>query len=40
MHVVPYLEPHWSLIMTVALLGGSILYSLLRTRNETVAREA
>ncbi len=38
MHVVPYLEPHWSLIMTVALLGGSILYSLWRTRNETVAR--
>lgn len=34
MHIVPYLEPHWSLIMTVALLSGSIFYSLWRTRNE------
>ena len=30
---VPYLEPHWSLIGTLALLGGAILYSLYRTRN-------
>ena len=29
----PYLEPHWSLIGTLALLGGAILYSLYRTRN-------
>ena len=30
---VPYLEPQWSLIATLALLGGAILYSLYRTRN-------
>jgi tellurite resistance protein TerC len=30
--LVPYLEPHWSLIATLALLGGSIAYSLHRTR--------
>jgi len=29
---VPYLEPHWALIMTLGLLGGSIAYSLWRTR--------
>jgi tellurite resistance protein TerC len=29
---VPYLEPHWALIMTLGLLGGSIVYSLWRTR--------
>jgi tellurite resistance protein TerC len=29
----PYLEPHLSLMMTVALIGGAILYSLYRTRN-------
>jgi tellurite resistance protein TerC len=29
---VPYLEPQWALIMTLALLGGSIGYSLWRTR--------
>jgi len=28
----PYLEPHWSLIATLALIGGAILYSLYRTR--------
>ncbi|ANP47980.1 TerC family protein [Candidatus Viadribacter manganicus] len=28
----PYLEPHWALIMTLGLLGGSIIYSLWRTR--------
>jgi tellurite resistance protein TerC len=27
--LVPYLEPHWSLIATLALVGGSILVSLL-----------
>lgn len=32
LHVVPYLEPHWSLIATLTLLGGSILYSLWATR--------
>jgi tellurite resistance protein TerC len=30
--VAPYLEPHWSLIATLTLLGGSIVYSLYRTR--------
>jgi tellurite resistance protein TerC len=29
---VPYLEPHWALILTLGLLGGSIAYSLWRTR--------
>ncbi|NUQ71138.1 MAG: hypothetical protein HUU17_09985 [Chthonomonadales bacterium] len=28
----PYLEPHWSLIATLTLIGGAILYSLFRTR--------
>ena len=28
----PYLEPHWSLIATLGLIGGAILYSLYRTR--------
>ncbi len=29
---VPYLEPQWALVITLALLGGSIVYSLWRTR--------
>jgi tellurite resistance protein TerC len=33
--LVPYMEPHWSLFGTLALLGGSIAYSLWRTRNKT-----
>lgn len=28
----PYLEPQWSLMATVALVGGAIVYSLYRTR--------
>jgi tellurite resistance protein TerC len=28
----PYIEPQWSLIATLALIGGAILYSLFRTR--------
>lgn len=41
LHVVPYLDAHWSLIATLSLLGGSILYSLWATRNasKTVAAE-
>ncbi len=35
---VPYLEPHWALVMTLGLLGGSIVYSLWRTR-ETSHRQ-
>lgn len=31
--LVPYLEAHWSLIATLSLLGGSIAYSLWRTRD-------
>ena len=27
----PYLEAHWALILTLTLLGGSMLYSLIRT---------
>jgi tellurite resistance protein TerC len=30
--LVPYLEPHWSLIATLALLGGAIGFSLWKTR--------
>jgi len=32
LHLVPYLEPHWSLLATIALIGGAIAYSLVRTR--------
>jgi tellurite resistance protein TerC len=28
----PYLEPHWALMGTLALIGGAIVYSLYRTR--------
>jgi len=31
LHLVPYLEPQWSLIATIGLLGGSIGYSLWKT---------
>ena len=29
--LVPYLEPHWSLVATLVLVGGSILISLVKT---------
>jgi tellurite resistance protein TerC len=29
--LVPYLEPHWSLIATLVLLGGAIVVSLIST---------
>jgi tellurite resistance protein TerC len=29
--LVPYLEPHWSLIATLALIGGAMLYSIWKT---------
>jgi tellurite resistance protein TerC len=32
--LVPYLEPQWSLVSTLALLGGAILFSLWATRRE------
>lgn len=32
LHLVPYLEAHWSLLATVVLVGGAILASLWRTR--------
>jgi tellurite resistance protein TerC len=32
LNLVPYLEAHWSLLLTVTLLGGAILYSLWATR--------
>lgn len=38
MHAVPYLEPQWSLMMTVALLGGAILFSLWKTSTEAKAQ--
>ena len=31
--LVPYLEPQWSLVATLALIGGSMLYSWIRTRD-------
>jgi tellurite resistance protein TerC len=34
LNAVVYLEPHWSLIATLALLGGAILFSLWKTKNE------
>lgn len=37
---LPYLEPHWSLVATLGLLGGSILYSLYRTRTPKPTQEA
>ena len=33
LHLVPYLEAHWSLMATISLVGGAILYSLWRTRD-------
>ena len=32
--LVPYLEPHWSLIGTLTLIGGAMLYSLWKTRGD------
>jgi len=32
LQLVPYLEPHWSLLATLCLVGGAIVYSLYRTR--------
>jgi tellurite resistance protein TerC len=32
--MVPYLEPHWSLIATLTLIGGSLAYSWWKTRGE------
>ncbi len=34
---VPYLEPHWALLITIALIGGAMMYSLYRTRDETLS---
>lgn len=31
LHLVPYLEPQWSLMLTVLFLGGAILFSLWKT---------
>ena len=39
MHVVPYLEAHWSLMLTVAFLGGAILFSLWKTASGEKAHE-
>lgn len=35
--LVPYLEPQWSLLGTLALLGGAIVYSLWKTSKEAAA---
>ncbi len=40
MHIVPYLEPQVSLILTITFLGGSIIYSLWRTGSEKKVAEA
>jgi tellurite resistance protein TerC len=34
LHLVPYLEAHWSLIGTLTLLGGAMLFSLWKTRGK------
>ncbi|ABI78811.1 membrane protein, TerC family [Hyphomonas neptunium ATCC 15444] len=39
LHIVPYLEAHWSLMLTIALLGGSILFSLWKTSGKGPAHE-
>jgi tellurite resistance protein TerC len=36
--MVPYLEPQWSLVATLVLLGGSIAYSLWKTRTKPDAK--
>jgi tellurite resistance protein TerC len=36
--LVPYMEPHWSLIATLALLGGAIGYSLWKTRGDAAPK--
>jgi tellurite resistance protein TerC len=39
--LVPYLEPQWSLIATIALIGGSMIYSLWKTgKSEAVTKTA
>jgi tellurite resistance protein TerC len=37
LELVPYLEPHWSLIGTLTLIGGAMLYSLWKTRGDKAA---
>jgi tellurite resistance protein TerC len=37
LELVPYLEPQWSLLATLALVGGAIVYSLYRTRGGAAA---
>ncbi len=32
LHLVPYLEAHWSLLATIALIGGAMIVSLFATR--------
>jgi tellurite resistance protein TerC len=38
--LVPYLEPHWSLLATVLLVGGAIAVSLWKTRDRSGPRPA
>jgi tellurite resistance protein TerC len=38
LHLVPYLEPQWSLMLTIGLLGGAILFSLWKTGSQAKAR--
>jgi hypothetical protein len=37
--LVPYLEPQWSLVATLLLIGGSMLYSWIKTRDEATKAE-
>jgi len=37
LNLVPYLEAQWSLLATMSLIGGAILYSLYRTRNRAAS---
>jgi tellurite resistance protein TerC len=35
--IAPYLEAHWSLLATLTLIGGAMIYSLYRTRKPSIA---
>ncbi len=37
LEIAPYLEPHWSLLATLTLIGGAIVYSLYKTRADVKA---
>ena len=38
--LLPYLEPHWSLIATLTFLGGAMVYSFIKTKDDTKTKQA